>query len=333
MDIETKFKIITNKTVEIVTEEKILNILRTKERPISYWGVAPTGPPHLGYYRAISKQLDLINAGFKHKILIANLHGYLDDMKTPWGEMNIRSEIYKKCFQLLGLKGQNVEYITGSEFQLTQRYSLELLKALVLVTVKRATRAASEVVRMEDPKVSSLVYPIMQSLDCWALDVDLAYSGIDNRHVYMLASKLLPQLGHKIPAYIFTPLGIGLDGKEKMSASNKTTRLELFANPDDIKLKINKAFCLEGETKNNPILEYCEFFIFPRVKKFFIKRPEKFGGNIELNEFDDLQYMFEKKEIHPQDLKSATAEYLIDILNPIRDFFNENKDLLKTFEK
>lgn len=332
LTVEEKLKIIIDDTEEAVTKEKISNILRTREKPISYWGVAPTGPPHIGYYRTISKQMDLIKAGFHHKILIADIHAYLDDMKTPWDEIDIRGQIYKKCFQLLGLDGPNIEYITGKELQLNKNYQLEFLKASAMITLNRAIRAASEVVRMADPKISSVIYPLMQSLDCWALNADLAYAGIDNRHVYMLASSILPKLGHKVPAFIFTPLGIGLSGDKKMSASNKIDRLELFAEPDDIKYKINKAFCAEGELKNNPILEYCKYLIFPRVDKFIIKRAPKFGGNLEFINFEDLKNSFQKKELHPQDLKNATAEYLIEILKPIKEYFNKNKYLLKTFE-
>jgi len=333
MNLEAKLKIITEGTEEIVTKDRLKHIIETKKNPVSYWGVAPTGSPHIGYYRAIVKQMDLIKAGFRHKILIADLHAYLDDMKSPWSEIHIRGQIYKKCFQLLGLDGPNVEYIIGSEFQLNKEYHLETLKSSALVTCTRAIRAASEVVRITEPNVSSVLYPIMQSLDCWALDVDLAYAGIDNRHVYMLASQLLPKLGHKVPIFLFTPLGLSLSGNKKMSASDKNNKLELFASEEEIKNKINKAFCSEGETINNPILEYVRYLIFPRIDEFIIKRSSKYGGNASFVLYKDLEGSFKEKKVHPQDLKNATADYLIEILKPIREYFKENKELLKTFEK
>jgi tyrosyl-tRNA synthetase len=333
MDVDKRFELIEKDSVEIVTKEKLLDLLGKKKKFVSYWGVAPTGPPHIGYYRTLAKQIELVKAGFHHKVLIANLHAYLDDMKAPWSELKVRGEIYKKCFQLLGLKGANVEYVIGSDIQLTKEYHLETLKASALVTTKRATRAASEVVRMADPKVSSMIYPIMQALDCWLLDVDLAYSGIDNRHVYMLASELLVKLGHKAPAYVFTPLGIGLSGGGKMSASEKDTRLELYARPDEIRVKIKKAFCPEGQIEDNPILEYCKYFVFPRVKRFEIKRPKKFGGDLVYTDYGNMEEDFKVKKVHPLDLKNAAAEALIEILKPIRDYFDKTPNLLKTFEK
>ena len=85
MDFKEKLKLIKRDTEEIITDEELAELIEKKKRPISYCGIAPTGPPHIGYYRAIAKQIDLIKAGFKHKVLIADLHAYLDDRKAPWG--------------------------------------------------------------------------------------------------------------------------------------------------------------------------------------------------------------------------------------------------------
>jgi len=127
---------------------------------------------------------------------------------------------------------------------------------MALITVKRATRAASTVCRMENPKVSELVYPLMQNLDFVELDVDVAYGGIDQRHVYMLGREYLPKIDLKKPILIFTPLGLSLSGKEKMSASKKQSRLELFAEPSRIRKMILSAYCPEKEADGNPIIEY-----------------------------------------------------------------------------
>jgi len=326
-----KLTLLTRDTAEIVTKEQLADLLEQKRELISYWGVAPTGPPHIGYYRALAKQFDLITAGCKHKVLIANLHAYLDDMKCPWEQIHIRAQIYQKCFELLGLKGPNVQYVLGTDFQLKEDYVLETFKASALVTASRATRAASEVVRMTNPKVSSLIYPIMQVLDCWALDVDIALAGIDNRHVYMLGRELLPKLGHKSPVCIFTPLGLSLTGGKKMSASEKGGRLELFAPEDQIRQKISAAFCPAKQVEGNPILELAKFLIFPRIKKFKITRPEKYGGDVELENFDQLAAAYSAGQIHPADLKSAVAQYLIQILAPVREYFEKNQDLLEVF--
>jgi len=103
MDVEKKIELITKDTEEIVTLEELQKLLENSNNPKSYWGIAPTGPPHIGYYRTISKQIDLINAGFKHKVLIADLHAYLDDRKAEWETLEIRGKVYEICLRMLGL--------------------------------------------------------------------------------------------------------------------------------------------------------------------------------------------------------------------------------------
>ena len=331
MDIEKKMELITKDTEEIVTLEELQKLLENSNNPKSYWGIAPTGPPHIGYYRTISKQIDLINAGFKHKVLIADLHAYLDDRKAEWGTLEIKGKVYEICLRMLGLD-KNVEYIYGHSFQYTKEYVSKLYRIMALITVKRATRAASTVCRMENPKVSELVYPLMQNLDFVELDVDVAYGGIDQRHVYMLGREYLPKIDFKKTILIFTPLGLSLSGKEKMSASIKQSRLELFAEPSRIRKMILSAYCPEKEADGNPIIEYIKYLVFPRVKKFIVEREEKHGGDIEFDSFEALYKEYTAGNIHPYDLKKATAEYLIQILSPIRKYFEQHRDMLEVFK-
>ena len=89
-------------TTEVVTEDEFRDVC-SQSSPRSYWGVAPTGPPHLGYYRMIEKQQALLEHGFDHTVLLADLHAYLDDEKCPWEEMDRRAGVYQTVFELLGL--------------------------------------------------------------------------------------------------------------------------------------------------------------------------------------------------------------------------------------
>ncbi len=324
-----KIRIVTKDVEEIVTLKELEDLIENKKNPKSYWGIAPTGPPHIGYYRSISKQLDLVKAGFKHKILIADIHAYLDDQKSRWEDLELRSKGYEICLKMLGLN--NVEYISGHSFQYSKDYVSKLYRTMALITVKRATRAASTVCRMEIPKISELVYPLMQNLDFVELDVDVAYGGIDQRHVYMLGREYLPSIKVRKPILIFTPIGLSLSGKDKMSASTKADRLELFAEPQKIKKMIQSGFCEKTEVEGNPILEYVKFFIFPRLKKFVIKRPQKYGGDLEFTTYDELLEEYRKGSIHPSDLKNSTADYLIEILEPLRKYFDKHDDMLEVF--
>lgn len=313
-----KLELITRNTQEIITQEELKEVLK-KKSPSAYWGTAPTGEIHTGYLIPVQKMLDFVDAGFKFKVLIADVHAYLDDMKTPWELMKARSEYYKKALETLGLK--KVEFVFDSEFKYSSDYVKEIYRLSAMVTQTRANRAASEVTRMKEPKVSELIYPIAQTIDCWKLGVDVAYSGLDQRHIYAMSREMLPKLGFKAPVIVMTPMLSGLIKGVKSSASIPESNIKIYEEPDLIRNKIRKAWCpLEAE--GNPILEHFKFIVFQRKLKVTIK-----GKNFD--NYPDLEKAYLNKQIHPEDLKNELAEKLIEILKPSREFFSKNMDLIE----
>jgi tyrosyl-tRNA synthetase len=318
MNIEKRFDLITRNTAEIITLEELKEVLKKKE-PVAYWGTAPTGQMHTGYLIPVQKMLDFVEAGFKFKTLIADVHAYLDDMKTPWDLMQARAEYYKKCLMSLGLKG--VEFVFDSDFKYDKDYIENVYRLSAVVTQTRALRAASEVCRLKIPKVSELIYPIAQSIDCWKLGVDVAYSGLDQRHIYAMTRETLPKLGLKAPVLVMTPMLSGLVKGVKASASIPESNILIYDEPDTIRRKMMKAWC-PPEVEGNPILEHFRFIIFPRFKSIEI-------GDMKLESYEVLEKSYLSKKIHPEDLKKDLAEKLIEILKPSREFFSKNKDLIK----
>ncbi len=47
----------------------------------------------------------------------------------------------------------------------------------------------------------------------------------------------------------------------------------------------------------------------------------------------DLERMFVEKQLHPADLKNAIADRLIELLKPVREYFEANDDILKQLGK
>jgi len=89
---------------------------------------------------------------------------------------------------------------------------------------------------------------------------------------------------------------------------------------------VGNAFCPEGETKYNPILDWAKHLIFfEDNSRLEIKRDEKFGGDIIYTSYEDLEKDYEQKKLHPQDLKNAVAEWLIKKLEPARKHFEDPK--------
>lgn len=316
MDLDSTINIITKGTLEVVTPEELREKLETNQKT-AYIGYEPSGKVHLGHAITVKKMIDLQKAGFKIKILLADLHAYLND-KGSLEEIKEISEYNARCFRALGLS-EDTEFILGSNFQTQEDYTMKVYQLALSTTLTRAKRSMAQITRdAEDHQVAEVIYPLMQVVDMLFLEVDLAVGGMEQRKIHMLARDNLPKLGFTSPVCIHTPLLHGTDGSDKMSSS-KENFIAIDDEPDVIKKKIKKSYCPQGEVEGNPILEIAHHFIFSERDTLLIQRPEKFGGNLELTQ-EELIQKYVKGDLHPLDLKNGVADCLVDILEPVRDY-------------
>ena len=316
-----KLALITRNTEEIVTKEELEALVDSKKEPSAYVGYEPSGKVHMGHVLTVNKLLDLQQTGFKITVLLADVHAYLNE-KGTMDEVRKIADYNKRCFIALGLDEKRTNFVLGSSYQLEPDYTLDMLKLARSTTLNRARRSMDEVSRdAENPKVSQMIYPLMQALDIAHLGVDVAVGGIDQRKIHMLAREGLPELGYPAPVCIHTPILLGLDGK-KMSSS-KGNYISVDDTAEDMKKKMKGAFCVEGEIKDNPVLALFKYHITPRYPEIVIKRPEKYGGDLHYDSYDALESDFASKALHPMDLKAAAAEYMNDILEPVRKLMVE----------
>lgn len=319
MDIDQKIQKIEEGTLEVVNSEELKEVLE-KEQPIAYTGYEPSGKIHLGHAVTVQKLKTLQDLGFKIKILLADYHAFLNG-KGTLEEIKETAEYNMKCFKALGLD-ETTEFILGSSYQLDADYADKVYKLATMTTLKRAKRSMDQVSRHDDnPKVASVIYPIMQTVDMAALDVDVALGGMEQRKIQMLARENLEKIGETVPVCIHTPLLHGLDGDAKMSSS-KGNFIAVDDSVEDIAKKINKSYCPQGEIEDNPMIEIAETFIYPNQEKLLIKRPEKFGGDIEFTH-DELLEAFSNGDLHPMDLKNGIKDFLIEYLAPVREYMEE----------
>jgi len=334
MNTRKRFELVKQNTTEILTEQELMNLLEEKKELKAYWGTAPTGPFHLGHLTSLAKIFDFQKAKIETKILIANIHAALDDLKSPWEEIEKRANYYKKCIELAFPWEKKPSFVVGSEFQLKKEYIYDTLKISTLATITRAKRAASTVCRMKEPKVSELIYPIMQALDEQYLNVDIQLGGVDQRHIFVFAREFLPKIGYKARVEVMTPLIASIKGPgTKMSASLPETHIKIYDSVEKLKEKINKAYCPAGEIKDNPLIQICQFLIFPIRGKLKVERERKYGGTLVFNSFDQLKESFEKKELHPADLKLALIKELASLFKKARVYFEKHKDMLEELGK
>ena len=328
MNIQEKLKLIKRNTQEIVTEKELADLLKKKKQPSVYLGWSITGRPHIGYYVPVIKLADFLKAGFKVKLLLADMHGALDS--TPWQILEKRYDHYANTiplmFKSIGANIKNFEIVKGSSFQLKKDYFVDVLKLATATSINDAKRAGSEVVKFGDnPKLGGLLYPLFQSIDEEYLKVDIQYGGIDQRKILMFARENLPKLGYKPRIEVMTPLIPGLAGK-KMSASDPKSKIDLLDDPKAVEKKIRSAYCEEGKVEDNGVLAFLKNVVMvvkeDRKEKFIIERPKKFGGNIEFSSYKEVESAFMKKKLHPLDLKNALAKEISVLL----DVFSKNRE-------
>lgn len=322
LSFEKRMELIKRNIEEILGEGELKELLKSKKTPVIYWGTATTGKPHIGYLLPALKIADFLKAGFNVKILLADVHATLDNV--PWESIEKRYEYYKKIIPLLiksvGADTKNLTFVKGSEMQLTPKYMHDLLKLSSFVSVHDSTKAASDVVKaVENPKLSGIIYPLMQAIDEEYLKVDCQLGGTDQRKIMVLARESLPKIGYKPRVEIMNPLIPGLIG-EKMSSSDEKTKIDLMDNKETVLKKMISAECVAGNVENG-IMAFLKYILMTIKKdnheKFIVQRDAKFGGNISYSSYEEIEKDFTNKKLHPLDLKNAVAREISKILEPI----------------
>lgn len=189
-------------------------------------------------------------------------------------------------------------------------------------------KAGAEVVKqVKNPLLSGMIYPLLQALDEVYLDCDAQFGGVDQRKIFTFADEYLPKLNYKKSFHLmnfmvpsFNASNASSDGK--MNSSDVNSKIDCLSSFSEIKKKISKAFCEEGNVENNGILEFVRLVFFPLHNKFVIQKPEKFGGEkIIYNSFEELSKDFQEKTLHPADLKMAVIDKLETLISPLREYF------------
>ncbi|KAI4143549.1 MAG: hypothetical protein L6R39_004528 [Caloplaca ligustica] len=339
MSAQEKLALIKENLQEVLKEDIIEDVILKQNRPLKiYWGTATTGRPHCGYFVPMVKLAHFLRAGCTVKILLADIHGFLDNLKAPIELVNYRADYYRFVITSL-LKSLNVPIdrliiVKGSSYQLSAEYTMDLFRLSSVVTEHDSKKAGSEVVKqVANPTLSGLIYPLMQTLDEQYLDVDVQFGGIDQRKIFALAIESLPKLGYKVRAHLMNPMVPGLSGG-KMSASDPDSKIDLLDPPDVVEKKLKRAHCAPKEVEGNGILGFVEFVLLPvdSLKgggkgKFVVERrkPED-GEPLVYEDIATLKADYEADKLTPQLLKPAITKALTELLKPIQAEYQASPD-------
>ena len=160
------------------------------------------------------------------------------------------------------------------------------------------------------------------------------------------------------------PMVPGLGGG-KMSSSDPNSKIDFLDGPKVVEKKIKSAFCEEGNVTENGLLAFINAVVIPisqlRIERaqgktgadaeegagavgeqtpfvlegapegtvFSIFRKEEHGGSLHYHDFAALEADFAAKKVHPKDLKTAVADAIVRLLDPIRKTFEADEEWQK----
>lgn len=350
MNTEEKLKLITRNLEEVLTEEELKSLLESNTPLKHYIGLEISGKAHVGWIFMMKKIKDLQEAGVEVNILLADWHTWLN--KKLDGKLETAKRLGRDYFQealiatakVAGADPEKINFVLGSELyeKMGNDYWALVIKVAKATTVARMIRSTTIMGRRESEisDTAMLIYPAMQSADIFAQGINLAHAGTDQRNVHVVAREAASSLEFPKPIAIHHHLLQGLlpptlienpeTGKKemdmeaaKMSKSKPDSAIFIHDSNETIKRKLNSAYAPEGDIEFNPILDWCKYLVFYQSTTFIIKRDEKWGGDLKYSSYESLEKDYLEKKLHPQDLKIALAEWLIDKLEPARKYFEE----------
>ena len=355
MDIERRLELITREPMEeVITLDELRTLLETKVKIVAYDGFETSGFMHIGTcLERIIKLKDLLEAKVDFILFIADWFAYLNnklggnmELIQKTGEYFI--EGWKAAARVFDVNFDKVRIQWSSKLVENPEYWELFLKISKTVTIKRTLRAVTIAGRTEAEvkQPALLIYPLMQSTDIFMLNdgkgVDICQLGMDQRKVNMLAREIAPKIGRPKPLALHHHLMAGLLGpskmgkfdenekidleiSSKMSKSKPDTAIFIHDSEEEIKRKLRNAYCPAKQVENNPVMEIARYILFRKFDTIVIKREEKYGGNLEIQSYQELEKIYREGKLHPLDLKNAVAEYLNEIIAPIREHFEKNE--------
>jgi len=332
-------------TEEVVTHEELVELFKTNSSPKHYIGLEISGFLHLGSLISTGFKInDFVKAGVNCTVFLADWHTMINDkLGGDWDTITKVSKYYADAFKLVC---PQANVVLGSDlYDSRKEYWKEFMKFTKHMSLKRTMRTLTIMGRSEDESkidLAKLLYPPMQAVDIHSLDLDIVHAGMDQRKIHMLVREIFPKMNWKVPVAVHHKLLPGLSkpsdpndtqGLGKMSKSDPNSGIFIHNTDEEIRAKIRKAWCEEANIQNNPLLDISKSVILHEFDEMKVERPEKFGGNVDYSDYNQLESDFAAKKLHPTDLKQTVGNYLVKVVGPIRDNLNLSDELFEAIKK
>ncbi|KAE8420926.1 hypothetical protein BDV36DRAFT_281150 [Aspergillus pseudocaelatus] len=328
--------------------QELRTLLLEKKNLRFQWPTAPTGKPHIGYFIPWVKFADFIRAGGEVIVDIVDIYAYLVNYIHSWEEVLHRTTYYRclvtAALKAMGIPLSRVKLPQSSTYQNSESFSHDLWRILALSTLNDVRETGDEL--GGTTMLSPLLTPLLQALSEEYYDIDVQFGGKDQRGLFNLNERVMPQLGYRKRIHLLNDILPGLTGAKMSSSHAQHTKIMFLDDPETVKSKLESAVCIEGVAEGNGILGILEHILFPVSEIRQLKLPAVFGcpegtllsvritfntdGNQDTyrhyKSYKELEEDYVAKKVYPNALKLAVAEGLNALLGAIRREYESNKE-------
>lgn len=316
----------------MLKEDELRSLLERKDMFRCYDGFEPSGRMHIA--QGIMKSINvnkITSAGGIFIFWVADWFALLNNkMGGDLNKIRVVGRYFVEVWKAAGMNLQNVEFLWASD-EINKRadeYWTIVIDIARKFNINRIKKCGQIMGRAEgdDIPTSQIMYPCMQCADIFFLKADVCQLGMDQRKVNMLAKEYCDAIQKEDkPVVVSHHMLAGLkEGQAKMSKSDPDSAIFMEDDRQDVERKIKKSFCPPGIVADNPILDYCVSIIFPSTGKLTVNMKPEFGGPKTYMSYEELKADFESEKLHPSSLKPAVAKAINDLLQPVRDHFEND---------
>nr|WP_233186575.1 tyrosine--tRNA ligase [Petrotoga sp. 9PWA.NaAc.5.4] len=318
LHLEDQINIIKNNTLDLITEEDLLNKLQKKKKLKVKLGVDPSRPDlHLGHAVVLRKLRQFQEFGHIVYLIIGDFTARIGD---PSGRTKTRPMLSEKEVK------ENAETYVEQAFKILEpqktiiKFNSEWLSKLTFADIinltSRYTVARmlerddfSKRLRENEPiTIAEFLYPIAQAYDSIFIEADVEIGGTDQLFNLLVGRKLQEEFGQEPQVVMTMPLIEGTDGHLKMSKSYDNY-IAFNDTPENVFGKVMSI-------PDHLIIKYmCYLTDIPMEK---IKEYEEKMKNMEIN---------------PRDVKMILAEEIVSLLYNKEEAKKAKETFISIFQK
>ncbi|KAK9859761.1 hypothetical protein MYU51_014057 [Penicillium brevicompactum] len=312
---QARFDLIASNLQEFLNPEIIEKILIEKRSPRVYWGTATTGRPHIGYFLPALKIAQLLKADCEVTVLLADIHGFLDNLKAPLELVDNRAIYYRNVVtalvQSVGVDTSKLNFVLGSSYQKSPEYVMDVYRMASMVSESAAKKAGAE---CSMSNILTLIASLEEST---------------NVNCSRAATEWLPKLGYSVRAHIMNPMMAGLGGQKMSSSDGADAKIDLLDTAEAVAKKIKKAECFPKIVEENGVLSIVENILFPAAVlnghgEFRVERRD--AEPLVYTSIAQVKEDYAKDLLTPQILKPAVSAAMVSLMAPIQAAYEASAD-------